>query len=297
LKVDRLSGVTPVGIAVSVDPAGLAPGTYSSSLQVASPNASNGPRLVMVVPTVSPPPAPTALRNTASQLVVTATAAGSRLTIEGDDIAAEPARGAGVPEPGPLGGVSVQLADSASREAPLAIAAVTPTRVDVVIPADAPAGKALVRVLTHRGRLVEGEVEIVAASAGLFSANRDGKDAALAMVLRTVEDGSTASQPAFVCGDGGGSCVPAEIDFGAETDKVQLRLAATGIRAFADPAALAVRIGEELVEVAAVQPDESEAGVDLVTVNLPRSLAGRGELDVTLTAAEFTSNAVKIVVK
>ncbi|MBL8290589.1 MAG: serine hydrolase [Bryobacterales bacterium] len=297
LKADRLSGVTPLGIAVSVDPVGLAPGTYSSSLRVASPNASNGPRLVRVVLTVSPAPAPTALRNTASQLVVTAAAAGSRLTIEGDDIAVEPALGAGVPEPGPLGGVSVQLADSASKEAPLAIAAVTPTRVDVVIPADAPAGKALVRVLTHRGRLVEGEVEIAAASPGLFSANRDGKGAALAMVLRTVEDGSTASQPAFVCGDGGGSCVPAEIDLGAETDKVQLRLAATGIRAFGDPAALAVRIGEELVEVAAVQPDESEAGVDMVTVNLPRSLAGRGELDVTLTAAEIPSNAVKIVVK
>ncbi len=297
LKADRLFGLAPLAISVSVDPSGLAPGDYQAQLRITAPNATNGPRLVRVNLRITRPPMFTLIRNSASQLPVLAAAPESRLTLEADDLAASRAKVAGIPEPGPFNGVTARLTDSGGITREAAIVEATPQRVDLILPAGAKLGDATIGILTHKRLLIENSISITAVSPALFSANGDGKGAALATAIRISVDDSSNSQPAYECREEPESCVPFAVDLGAETDRVNLRLSATGVRSLTDPAAFAVRIGDENAVMVSVQPSDAAGGVDLVTVRLPRSLAGRGELSVVLIAGEVESNAVKVHVK
>ena len=68
LAVSPVSGTTPGNVAVSLTPAGLAAGTYTGTVTIASGSASNSPQTVAVtlVVTAIPPPSLTALVNAAS---------------------------------------------------------------------------------------------------------------------------------------------------------------------------------------------------------------------------------------
>jgi uncharacterized protein (TIGR03437 family) len=280
LRVDRLGAVTPASFAITADPAGLAVGEYRTQLRITAPGALNGPRIVRITLRIVPPPALAGMRNTASQLPVRAAAPASRLTLEGEDLADATVRFTSGGEP---------------RSA--TIVQGSATRLDVLVPFDLAHGDATVSILTTKGRLFEDAIRITPLSPALFSANRDGKGVALAVAIRTAEDGAVTESPAYQCGEEPGSCAPAPIDLGAGTGIVKLRLEATGVRSQTDPAAFAVKIGDEAVEVVSVQASESTPGVDLITVTVPPSLTGRGEVDVTLTVGEETANSVKLAVQ
>lgn len=286
LRVDRLAGPAPLTLLVSVDPAGLATGEYQGQLRITTPNAANGPRVVRVSLRVNPAPRFTGIRNSASWLSTRTAAPDSRLTLEAAELAES------TPE-----GLAARLIDSGGAEHAIAIARFAAQSLDLVVPAEAAMGEAVVEIVSAAGRLIRDRIEITAASPGLFSANGDGKGAAHAEVVRPGEDGSPVASPAFQCGDAPGSCTPVEIDLGEDPASVSLRLRATGIRLFTDPAALAVKIGDENAEVLAIEPGAAGPGVDLVTVRIPAALAGRGEADVTLAAGEVLSNAVKVHLK
>jgi uncharacterized protein (TIGR03437 family) len=297
LRVDRLSGVTPAAIRVSVDPAGLEPGDYQGLIAVAAPLSANGARWIQVSLRVTPTPGFTLMRNSASLPAVQSAAPESRLIIEGQDLATTSAKSDGIPEPGPVKGVTIRIIDSASVELPAAIVELSPARIDIVLPPGLQPGDASIAVTTSKGRLLRDRLQIESVTPALFTANGDGTGAPLAVLLRVAEDGTTTSEPDYDCSAGAGACTTIPIDLGLETDTVGLQLAATGVRSQTDPAAFAARIGDENADVIAIQPSSTAAGVDLVTVRLPRTLAGRGDLDLTLAVAGKTSNAVKINVK
>ncbi len=293
----------PGALQVSVEPAGLAAGDYATLFTISAPGAGNQPRYIRVSLRVVEPPPFAGMRNSASRLPGATAAPMSRLTIEAPDLAASALSAEGLPVAGPLGGVTVLFRGLAGQaEVMAAISAVGPNFVDLIVPPETAAwmvdGKAetTIAVTTHRGQLLRDVVTIVPATPAIFSANGDGAGAGLATFTRTTEDGTVTSAPSFQCGDEPGTCAPVAIDLGPETDQVVLRLTASGLRQFTDPAALAVRIGEETGEVIAIEASPTSGGVELVTVRLPRSLIGKGELDITLGADGKTSNAVKIAI-
>jgi uncharacterized protein (TIGR03437 family) len=297
LRVDRLSGVTPAAVSVSVDPAGLEPGDYQGLIAVAAPQAANGARSIQVSLRVTPTPGFTLMRNSASLLPVQSAAPESRLIVESQDLATTSVKTGGIPEPGPVNGVAVRITDSASVEMQAAIVELSPARIDLVLPPGLQPGEAFVAVTTSKGRLLRDRLQIEPVTPALFTANGDGTGAPLAALIRVAEDGAATSEPDYDCSAGPGACTPIPIDLGLETDTVSLQLAATGVRSQTDPAAFAARVGDENAEITAIQPSSTAAGIDLVTVRLPRTLAGRGDLDLTLAVAGKTSNPVKINVK
>ena len=56
LSVSPSAGVAPATLTVAVNIAGLGPGTYSGTIQIADPGATNSPQTVSVTLTVQPPP-------------------------------------------------------------------------------------------------------------------------------------------------------------------------------------------------------------------------------------------------
>lgn len=285
LKLDRVTGAGPFTTNVSVEPQGLAPGEYMATLRLTAPNAMNGPRLVRVVLKVEAVPVISAIRNSASLQRARSAAPESRLVLEAAEIATNES----------TEGLSLRLTDSAGAEHSAGLLKANATTVEWVVPKEAALGEAAIQLTTSRNVVYREKLLLTAASPGLYTANGEGTGAPLGQWIRVAEDGTETREAAAACPDGPRSCSPVPAAFGPETEKLELLLLSTGLRQPGDPAAYAVKAGDEPLEVLSVVAVEGEAGLDWLRVRLPRGLAGRGELDLTVTVAEATSNAVKIV--
>ena len=296
LSVDRLAGATPTAVRVSVDPTGLQAGSYAAVITISAPQSANGSRSVPVTLIVTAVPGFTAIRNSASLRPVTSAAPASRITVDAPGIATVSTRVDGIPDPGPLNGVTVKVTGSDAVEVTATIVEVTPTRVDIAIPDGIAPGDASIAVTTSAGLLLRDRLQIESVSPALFTANGDGAGAPLAQVLTVDGDGNATATAAYECSAGPGACTPIPIDLGPASSVVSLQLNVTGVRSQTDPTAFGITIGDQTADVIAIEFSSTAAGVDLVTVRLPRSLAGQGDLDLTLTVGGKTSNPVRISV-
>ena len=68
----------------------------------------------------------------------------------------------------------------------------------------------------------------------------------------------------------------------------------TGIRFRSDLAAATAKVGGVDAQVTFAGPQGTFQGLDQVNVRLPRSLIGRGEVDVSLTVNGKVSNTVTV---
>jgi hypothetical protein len=84
------------------------------------------------------------------------------------------------------------------------------------------------------------------------------------------------------------------VETGASADVVALEFYAAGVR---DGSEIEVRIGGQSVPVLYAGAAEHFAGLDQISVQLPRSLAGVGEADVVLTVDGQTAEPVRIQIQ
>jgi uncharacterized protein (TIGR03437 family) len=114
------------------------------------------------------------------------------------------------------------------------------------------------------------------------------------VALRVTPDGSRINMPVAACGESG--CRPAPIDFGSPEDRTYLLLFGTGIR-FAGQARLSVRANGVELPILGYAPQAEYVGLDQVNVELPRTLAGAGEVEVQLAIDGKLANPVTILLK
>jgi uncharacterized protein (TIGR03437 family) len=198
------------------------------------------------------------------------------------------------PLPTSLGGVTVAVRDNTGTERLAQLFSVEPGQIRYLMPRETAPGPARLTVTSRDVVTGAGPIAIEAVAPGLFSSDASGRGAALAVALRIKPDGSQGLESVFRCVDTGGPCETTAIDLGPETDQVVLLLFGTGIRGFTAPAAVTASIGGEPAEVLAAAPLTQFAGVDQANVRLSRTLAGRGEVNVTISVDSRTSNAVAI---
>ena len=90
------------------------------------------------------------------------------------------------------------------------------------------------------------------------------------------------------------SIAAAPVELSASSDMVALAFYATGVR---DGEAIDVRIGGQSVPVLYAGAAEHFAGLDQISVQLPRSLAGIGDTEVLLTVDGHTAEPVHIQIQ
>jgi virginiamycin B lyase len=200
-----------------------------------------------------------------------------------------------LPLPSELGNTVVSVLDSAgaTRAAPLFF--VSPAQVNYLIPAGTANGAATVTISSGDGSASIGAAQISAVSPGLFAANADGQGAAAATVLRVRADNSQIYEPpAAVFDTAQNRFVAREINLGPESDRVFLILFGSGFRFRSALSAVSVKIGgvDSTVSFAGAQGDF--AGLDQINVLLPRSLAGRGEVEIVLMVEGRSANRVVV---
>ena len=199
-----------------------------------------------------------------------------------------------VPLPTKLAGSSVKVKDSAGveRDAPLFF--VAPQQINLQIPPGTANGAATITVTSGDGTISQGTINIVSAAPGWFTANANGQGAPAGVAVRVKADGSQSLE--LLSQAQGGAQVPRELDLGPDGDQVILVLFGTGFRS-APAGSVTCRIGGEVSEVLFAGAQGGLVGLDQANLRVPRSLIGRGLVDLVLTADGRTANTVQIRVK
>jgi len=202
-----------------------------------------------------------------------------------------------LPLPTSLAGAQVLVKDSAGTErlAPLFFAA--PGQINYQIPPGIVTGAATITVSNGNTAVGFGTTQIEVVAPGLFAANASGQGVAAAYALRVKAGGSQTTDPVAQFDTAQSKFVSVPIDLGPESDQVFLVLFGTGIRFRSALSAVTAKIGGVDAQVMFAGPQGGFVGLDQVNLLIPRSLAGRGEVDVTLIVNGKLANTVKVNIK
>jgi uncharacterized protein (TIGR03437 family) len=94
-----------------------------------------------------------------------------------------------------------------------------------------------------------------------------------------------------------GSCAATPIDLGPDSDQVYVSLYGTGIRNRASLSDVIAQIGGEKADVFYAGPQGGFAGLDQINLRIPRAVAGRGEVVVSLTVSGKSANPVTLNIR
>lgn len=198
------------------------------------------------------------------------------------------------PLPTTLAGTTVSVRDSAGTARLGALFFVSPTQLNFQIPAGTALGAATVTVTNGGGVLSAGTVTIGNVAPGLFTANASGTGVAAAVALRVRGDGSQQFEPIARFDPALNRFVTLPLDLGASTEQVFLILYGTGFRQRVSASATLGGTAAAL-PFSGAQPDL--AGLDQANVLIPRSLIGRGEVEVVLTVDGQVANPVRVHIR
>ncbi len=202
-----------------------------------------------------------------------------------------------LPLPETLGGVTVTIKDvlGVERRAPLFF--VSPGQINYLLPAAAALGEATVTIQQNSNVVAFGLLQIAPVAPGVFTLDSSGRGLPAATVLRIKADGSQRYEPIarFDAATNRYEAVP--IDLGAATDQVYLIPFGTGFRNRSSLAGVSCSIGGANADVIYAGTQPQFAGVDQLNILIPRGVAGRGNIDVQLSADGKAANTVSINIR
>lgn len=233
----------------------------------------------------------------AASFSASALAGSSIVAAFGDNLASSIQIGSSTPLPVSLAGTSVTVRDSANAEKIARLFFVSPTQINFLMPEGLAAGTATVLVANGEGRLAVGTVNIAAVAPGLFAANANGRDVPAAVILRIKADGSQSYEPLAMFDPAQNKFVAVPIDLGAETDQVFFVGYGTGFRGRSSLSAVGVKIGGTDSEVLFAGAAEGFFGLDQLNARIPRSLIGKGDVDLELTVDGAKANVMKLKIR
>jgi len=200
-----------------------------------------------------------------------------------------------VPLPTQLAGTTVSVRDSAgvARLSPLFF--VSDGQINYQIPEGTAAGTATVTVTSGNGTVSSGAMSIASVAPGLFTANATGQGVAAAVALRVKADGTQIYEPVSQWDAGRQQYVSTPINLGPQDEQVYLILFGTGLRFLSNLSAASAMVGGSAIPVLYVGPQGDFVGLDQVNLGpVPRSLTGRGEVDISLSVEGKAANIVKV---
>ena len=210
----------------------------------------------------------------------------------GTNLATQTAGANTLPLPTTLGGTTVEVNGQAAQ-----LFFVSPGQINFVIPSGVSPGSASVVVRAGNGITSNGTVQVAQAGAAVFSANSDGQGVPAALLLRLKANGQQLYEAVSQLNQSTGRLVTKAIDLGPEGEKVFLVLFLSGIRKAPDPNSDGnVRENVHvLLGGADLTPDYAGAqggfiGLDQINVEIPRSLIGRGKINLAVAVNNFGSS-------
>ncbi len=228
---------------------------------------------------------------------------GTELTSEsiasafGQNLATATAKASTSPLPTTLAGTTVRVRDSAGTERLAPLFFVSSEQINFLVPAGTALGTATLTVANSSGTLSEGTINIVTLVPGLFAANANGQGVAAADALRVLANNSQRFESVARFDTATSRFVTVPIDLGPIGEQVFLVLYGTGLRNRSVLNAVTAQVGGTSAPVQYAGAQGSLVGLDQVNVSLPRTLIGRGEVDVVVMLDGKTTNTVRVNIK
>ena len=202
-----------------------------------------------------------------------------------------------------LGGTTVQV-----NNILCGLLYVSPTQINFAIPGELGDGTFLLTINALNG-IQGGTVKVSRVQPSIFAMNSDGQGVIAASVVRVKADGSQQYESLAQLDTATNRMIPKPIDLGPTDERVFLEIYLTGIRKAQDENSdgnlnehVFVILGGKSITPAYAGKQGFYAGVDQVNVELPRSLIGKGKLNLAIHGnvtsrlgieAGFTSNPVE----
>jgi uncharacterized protein (TIGR03437 family) len=215
----------------------------------------------------------------------------------GVEMATSTASATGAELPTTLAGTTVKVRDAAGVERPAPLFFVSAGQINYLIPAGTALGPAVVIVTAGNGKLSVSNLTIQTTAPGLFTANANGMGVPAAVLFRQKANGQQILEDLMQLQNG--RLVPKPIDLGPEGDIVLVIAFGTGIRGRSNaPGAVTATIGGVNVDVPFAGPQGGLFGLDQLNIGpLPRSLAGRGAVDMVVTVDGRIANTVQLNIR
>ncbi len=215
----------------------------------------------------------------------------------GDRLSTRVQTATSTPLPTTLADTTVRIRDNQGIERPAPLFFVAPSQINLQIPAGTAAGPATISVTSGAGTVSTGTINVATVAPGLFTANASGQGVATALLLRVKEDGRQIFEQVAQFDSAQNKFVPTPIDMGVSSDRLFLILYGTGFRFRSSLLAATATIGGTNVDVLYAGQVDGFVGLDQTNIPIPRTLAGRGLVDVILTIDGKPANTVTIQIK
>ena len=186
---------------------------------------------------------------------------------------------------------TVQLTDAGGNTSFASIVGAVSGQVNYILPSDVVAGRVDVKVMTAGQVTGSGVLEVETIAPTLFSANQNGQGIATAQVVRVKADGSQIYENVARFDNALNAYVAAPVSFAG--DRLVLILYGTGFQNAATANAT-LKLGTATIPVSYAGAQHQYPGLDQVNAELPNSLAGAGELTVSLVISGKAANPVTV---
>lgn len=253
-------------------------GTGGIDLLVATNDTTADAALVPLV-NASPAPVPLLTSVSAASFEGERVAPESLVSGFGGELAAGSASAQAVPLPTSLAGSSLEIVDSAGTKHTPGLLFISPSQVNYLMPRNMANGLATATVTAANGAKSRGYLNVQSVAPALFTFNAEGLVAGA--VVRVKPGGTQTEEPIFQQPQPG-QIVARPIDLGPDGDQVFLVMYGTGIRRRFNLDLVSVTIGGETIKPEYAGPQGQFEGLDQVNVKLPRSLAGKGSVEIRL---------------
>ncbi|MBI1761408.1 MAG: choice-of-anchor D domain-containing protein [Acidobacteria bacterium] len=200
-----------------------------------------------------------------------------------------------VPLPTTLAGTTVRVRDSVGVERLAPLFFVSANQINYQLPQGTAVGAATLTIASGDGTVSTGTMQIARIVPGLFAANANGQGVAAALALRVKTDGSQVYELVSSYDTALQRYVPLPLTLGPAGEQLYLILFGTGARNFSSLSAASAKVGGTDTQVAFIGAVEGLVGLDQLNVGpLPRTLAGRGEVNISLQVDGQAANVVTV---
>jgi len=245
--------------------------------------------------------APTATSTMSNSPLVLSVASSSVPTLAPGSLAAANGQNFTSGFPGPIFGISLNefdgitasIVDAAGNTSTAPLFYVSPNEVDFQIPSKVATGVAKVTIAGNGSTQTSTNVQIAAVAPALFTLNNSGL--ATSYAVRVSSTGTQTVEPVFTQ-NSAGLISPSPINMGSSTDTVYLILYGTGFDT-AGTSNVTATVNGVNAPVLYAGPGGGSPGLDQVNIQLPSSLAGKGNVNLQMTAAGVAANPVQITIQ
>jgi endoglucanase len=201
---------------------------------------------------------------------------------------------AALPLPTVLAETEVELTDSSGIKALAPLVFVSPSQINYLVPPEIALGRVNVSVKSRGNLTGTGVLYLEKVAPALFAAGGDGRGVAAAQIVRIKSDGTQRYEPVARFDQAQNKYVPAAIDFGDASERLFLVLYGTGFRGLPGPGGASLQIGAATVPLMYAGKQPEFPGLDQANAEVPRSLAGAGEVPLIFRADGKAANQLTL---